>query len=127
LIRTKESEEKASGCEKSFSNLFNAYAKAFNKKYGRTGKLFEERFKRKKIDDEFYLTEIVYYIHANPQKHGLLEDFRKYKYSSFNGILSDKPTALNRKEVLDWFGGVSSYKDCHHDWYLKLKKEKIDG
>ena len=32
-----------------FSNLFNAYAKAINKAYGRTGPLFERPFKRNEL------------------------------------------------------------------------------
>lgn len=73
--------------EQGFSNLFNAYAKALNKKYNRTGKLFEERCKRKKISDDFYLIEIIYYIHLNAQKLKLISDFRNYQYSSYKSIL----------------------------------------
>lgn len=32
-----------------FSNLFNSYTKAFNKRYDRTGSLFRVRFKREEI------------------------------------------------------------------------------
>jgi len=34
-----------------FSNLFNSYAKAFNKRYGRTGSLFRVRFRREEMPD----------------------------------------------------------------------------
>ncbi|WBL22845.1 transposase [Zunongwangia sp. HRR-M8] len=34
---------------KSFSNLFNAYAKAINKAYNRNGSLFQDRFSRIQI------------------------------------------------------------------------------
>lgn len=37
-----------------FSNFFNAYAKAINKTYGRTGSLFAHRFRRIEIDSELY-------------------------------------------------------------------------
>jgi len=40
---------------KQFSNLFNAYTKAFNKRYTRTGTLFERPFKRILIENESYL------------------------------------------------------------------------
>ncbi|MES2447801.1 MAG: transposase [Bacteroidota bacterium] len=83
--------------EQAFSNLFNAYVKAFNKKYNRTGKLFEERFKRKKISDDFYLTEIIYYIHLNAQKHKLISDFRDYQYCSYKSILSLQKTRQQRE------------------------------
>jgi REP element-mobilizing transposase RayT len=53
-----------------FSHLFNAYAQAFNKSFGRTGSLFEHPFKRKLIDNEFYLKQVILYIHNNPVHHG---------------------------------------------------------
>ena len=99
--------------EQNFSNFFNAYARSFNQKYGRTGKLFQERFKRKKIEDDFYFTEIIYYIHANPQKHKLLDDFRNYDYSSYHIMLSSLETALKRDEVLEWFGGKNFFVKYH--------------
>ena len=37
-----------------FSNLFNAYSKAINKSYNRTGSLFQEHLKRNKIKDETF-------------------------------------------------------------------------
>ncbi|MEI7983139.1 MAG: hypothetical protein WCI71_15925, partial [Bacteroidota bacterium] len=56
-----------------FSNLFNAYTKAFNKKYGRTGSLFEKNFHRKHIDKQDYLKKALLYIHNNPVHHRFCE------------------------------------------------------
>ncbi len=44
----------------SFSNVFNSYAKAFNKQEERTGSLFEKHFKRIKLKDEIYLKNLNY-------------------------------------------------------------------
>ena len=49
-----------------FSNLFNAYAKAINKVYGRTGPLFERPFKRIPVTDNKYFARLLIYIHQNP-------------------------------------------------------------
>ena len=51
------------------SNLFNAYAKAFNKQQNRTGSLFEKHFKRIQIENEKYLKNIIQYIHLNSKHH----------------------------------------------------------
>jgi putative transposase len=96
-----------------FSNCFNAYAKSFNKKYNRTGKLFAERFKRKPVDSDAYFTELIYYIHANPQRHEIIDDFRNYPYSSYNEIVSTGPTNLSKNEILDWFGGKHFFEQYH--------------
>lgn len=96
-----------------FSNLFNAYAKSFNLKYGRTGKLFAENFKRKEVTDDFYLTRLIYYIHSNAQKHRFAKDFRKYPYSSYFQIVSSKETIVSSRKVLDWFGGKEMFEKYH--------------
>jgi REP element-mobilizing transposase RayT len=106
--------------EQAFANFFNAYAKAFNKSKDRTGKLFAERFKKKAVTTNNYLLELVYYIHANPQKHGFCYDFRDYIHSSYNSILSEKPTALKRNEVLNWFDGKENFIAFHEQKHLSL-------
>lgn len=105
-----------------FSNLFNAYAKAINKKHGREGSLFKERFKRQRINDEKQLINTITYIHLNPVKHNFTEDFKNYKYSSFGAIVSNKPTQLKRKEVLQLFDDKENFIVCHQFKVL----EKLD-
>jgi putative transposase len=108
---------------KSFSNFFNAYSKSINKAYNRTGSLFQERFKRKQIEDGNYFTELIFYIHGNAQHHGLSGDFRRDKHSSYLSILSDKPTLLERQKIIDWFGGKERFIN-HHSAYREVLIEK---
>ncbi len=96
-----------------FSNLFNAYAKAFNKTYHRTGTLFQRPFGRIEVTSDSYFMQLVTYIHQNPQKHGFVSDFRTWPYSSYQALLSTKPTRLQRDDVLTWFQGVDHFEDAH--------------
>ena len=96
-----------------FSNLFNAYAKAFNKAYDRTGALFQRPFGRIEVTSDAYFTYLVVYIHQNPQKHGFVDDFSDWTYSSYHAHLSDKPTRLMRDDVLDWFDGLKGFEMSH--------------
>jgi REP element-mobilizing transposase RayT len=96
-----------------FSNLFNAYAKAFNKTYHRTGTLFQRPFGRIEVTSDSYFMQLVTYIHQNPQKHGFVNDFRTWPYSSYQALLSTKPTHLQRDDVLTWFQGVDHFEDVH--------------
>jgi len=66
-----------------FSNLFNSYAQAFNKRYERHGSLFERPFKRKIINDQIYLKKVLIYIHQNPIHHGLCKHPMEYGWSSY--------------------------------------------
>lgn len=98
---------------KQFSNLFNAYSKAFNKQHYRKGSLFMRPFKRKVITDSNYLIKLIHYIHYNPTEAGLSETLEGWKYSSYQALVSNKRTAVNRKEVLELFDGVQNFKYCH--------------
>jgi len=70
-----------------FSNFFNAYAKAIHTAYGRTGSLFQHPFGRTPVLTQSYLIQLVRYIHLNPQKHGLVSDFREWPYSSYQAFV----------------------------------------
>jgi REP element-mobilizing transposase RayT len=87
---------------KQFSNLFNSYSKAFNKKYQRTGGLFERPFKRKWIKDESYMKILIYYIHHNPIHHGLVTRMEDYQWSSYNKIAMEEASGLSLGNVYDW-------------------------
>jgi len=115
----RDSREKPLGSQyvsSQFSNFFNAYAKAINKAYNRTGSLFQHPFGRVMITTDRQFWNVIAYIHQNPQKHKFMDDFRDWKYSSYGIILADKPTSLQRDTVLDWFGGKEEYLKLHSDW-----------
>lgn len=108
---------------KRLSNFFNAYAKAINKNYERTGSLFQERFKRKLVDSNAYLAVLIYYIHLNPQRHGLIADFSAYPHTSFGCMTLHNTPVLESKKVIDWFGGEEMYLRYHHrQWDLEHDK-----
>ncbi|WP_439880317.1 transposase [Pontibacter sp. MBLB2868] len=116
IIRTLENEDLLKiNLQRQFSHLFNAYTKAINKRYNRTGSLFQERFRRKEVTSEVYFTRLVYYIHFNPQHHGLIDDFSNWAYSSYHSLHSESKTLLMRENVLEWFGS--------RDWYRKFHEE----
>jgi putative transposase len=98
----------------SFSNFFNAYARAFNHAYGRTGALFQRPFKRLEITSDAHLLQLAAYIHQNPQKHGFVDDFKEWPYSPYHALRSENATFIERDEVLDWFEGRDHFLEFHH-------------
>jgi len=99
-----------------FSNFFNAYAKTINKAYGRTGSLFQHPFGRVPITTDRQFWNVIAYIHQNPQKHGFVKDFREWKYSSYEVILTEKRTPVKRTEVMKWFGTREDYLLLQNQW-----------
>jgi REP element-mobilizing transposase RayT len=117
LIRIKDVDEikteKKIQPSQSFSNLFNAYTKAFNKKYNRHGALFERPFRRKPIENENYFQNGIVYIHNNPVHHNCCENALDYPWSSYSTCLTDEPTKLKRKEVIEIFDDIQNFKYVH--------------
>jgi putative transposase len=98
---------------KQFGHLFNAYTQAINKKFNRTGGLFEKPFERKLVNSERYLKNLIFYINNNPVHHGITDHINNYNWSSYNSVLSDKPTKINRAAILELFGGKESFIEYH--------------
>ena len=90
--------------EEQFKRLFSSYSLAFNKKYSRTGSLFQKRFKRILIDSDDYLTTIIKYIHLNPVHHGFVKSPGNWPYSSYTDIPGHHDSNIDIKNVLSWFG-----------------------
>jgi putative transposase len=67
-----------------FSNLFNAYAKKVNLAFQRTGSLFQHPFRRVLIGNDNHLHTVIAYIHQNPQRHRLVDDYREWPFSSYH-------------------------------------------
>lgn len=100
LIRSKDDK----GISKFMQKLSTAYSMYFNKKYKRTGSLFEGKFKSQYINKDPYLKYIFAYIHLNPVKiiqkdwkEKGIKDFKsvsdflkKYEYSSYLDYLENK-------------------------------------
>ena len=98
-----------------FSNLFNAYTKAINKKYDRNSSLFQRAFKRKMIDSEAYLKNVILYINTNPAHHNSFLNYINYKWSSYPESISDTLTSLQRDQVIEWFSNVGNFKSAHEN------------
>jgi hypothetical protein len=103
-----------------------AYSKAINKQENRTGSLFQKAFKNKEITKAEYYSTIIAYIHFNPVKAGLCSSPENWKFSSYNTILSEKNSLINREEVLDWFNGKTGFIDFHSS-YTEFQEERANA
>ena len=100
-----------------FMRHFNiGYTGAFNRKYNRSGHLYQGRFKSFLIQKDEYLKEVSRYIHLNPVriKKYTGKDFKekssalnKFRFNSFGGYtnLRKRDEFVNYSTVLDYFGG----------------------
>ncbi len=101
--------------EKAFQQFFTSYSMAFNKMYDRAGNLFHRPFKRIEVNKESHFTQAIVYIHANPLKHKLVDDFTMYHWSSWKSVISEASTQLLRNELIEWFGNKDQLIKAHLD------------
>lgn len=62
--------------------LLLTYARRFNKRTGRAGCLFRERFERRSLDTDWQVMEAIRSVHADPQEAGV-SLIERYPWSSF--------------------------------------------
>lgn len=99
--------------------VFNSYTKAFNKRYEHSGTLFEGNFKAKLVRDDSYLLHLCRYIHANPMKHGLVDDLEDWSYSNYLewvGLRNGK--LVDRAFVVDFFPELGQYRAFVMDYLV---------
>lgn len=59
-----------------------SYASYFNKKYLKTGHVFQDRFKSETVNDDHCLQAVIRFVHKNPEKAGI-SPMDKYLWSSW--------------------------------------------
>jgi len=92
-------------------SLLTSYVGYFNKKYKRSGSLFESKYKASMIENEPYLQHITRYIHMNP-KHWLT-----YEWSSLPYYLQQAEVSWVRpKRVLSQFATPAEYLNFLEDY-----------
>jgi putative transposase len=70
--------------------LNGVYTQSFNKEHGRTGHLFQGRFKAYLIEKESYLLEVCRYIVLNPVRAGIVHNPLEWAYSSYRKTMGDR-------------------------------------
>lgn len=124
------------GLSKYMQKLATGYSMFYNKKYQRTGALFEGKFKARWVDNDQYLKYLYAYIHLNPvklidpnwRKEGIKDsaqafNFAKnYKYSSLQDYLEQalpsrpEMDILNKVTFPNYFIDNSHIKNDLFDW-----------
>jgi len=91
--------------------LFNAYVQAVNRQQGRTGTVFEGRFRHVWVDREEYLVHLCRYIHLNPVKAGLVSRPEAWPYSNYLEWIGRRAGTLKDEAFIrDRFPTPESYQ-----------------
>ena len=83
-----------------FKRIGVSYVLYFNRKYKRTGHLFQDRFRSEAIATDEYLLMSLRYIHMNPVKAGLCAKPEEYLQSSYREYLSESARRMIESEPI---------------------------
>ena len=67
-----------------FKKIGARYVYWYNRKYKRSGHLFQDRFLSEPVEDKEYFLAVLRYIHQNPVKATLASTVDGYRWSSYN-------------------------------------------
>ena len=90
--------------------LLTWYAQYFNRRHGRTGHLFENRYKSILCEEDNYLIALIRYIHLNPVRAKLvqsLEQLDRYSWSGHRSIIGKTAYPwMDTNRILSQFGSI---------------------
>jgi len=106
------------------------YAYYLNKKYNKSGYVFQGRYKSVRVINDSQLVHLTKYIHLNPIKIisikkgiDISEALREYPWSSYCDFIGlNKYPHLCKSDIINHWGGVDEYKKSINIW----GKRKID-
>lgn len=113
--------------------LSTSYSMYYNKKYKRTGSLFEGKFKSEHIDKDRYFKYLFSYVHLNPikliqkdwkeigikNKKKAIEYLNSYEYSSYLDFIGEKRIQniiLNIESFPKYFPNKKSFMKEIFEW-----------
>jgi putative transposase len=96
-----------------------SYTTYYNIKRGRSGHVFQGRFKSLVVDKDSYFLELSRYIHLNPVKAKIVEKPEQYRWSSYLGYLGRKDPVLDQDCIKQYLG-----MDKNH--YVQFVLQGID-
>ena len=99
----------ADGIPKFLHKMGTSFTNFINKKYGRSGSLFQGPYKAIHIDNNDYLLWLSGYVNGNAEIHGIT-DAESYQWSSYGNFLGVKEDELitDREIILRQFKELSS-------------------
>lgn len=120
---------------RSMKKLLTGYVVNFNLRHGRSGHLFQNRYKSIICEEDPYLLELTRYIHLNPVRAGMVGDVKElsaYRWSGHSAIMGKvRRQWQDIKTILAYFGkghkAVDKYEEYVREGVLQGRKPELVG
>ncbi|MFN5793904.1 MAG: hypothetical protein ACK455_03830 [Bacteroidota bacterium] len=98
--------------QKLFTNFLNTFvAESKNQKQLSFNKIAKQGFSKVELNSNQDIVSTITNLHLLPIKYKYGSQISDWKYSSYQAILSDKPSSINRDFVLNIFGNKEKFKE----------------
>ena len=120
---------------RAMSRVNTGHALYFNRRHGRVGHLFQNRYKAVPIEDDAQLRVVIRYVHANPLEAGIVRDLAELEAFPWTGhaLLVSARTSdlLDVHAALAAFGDSAdaaraALRDFMRDWDV-VKRDELHG
>lgn len=104
-----------------------SYTVYFNKRHGRSGHVFEQRYKAFLVDKENYLLQVSRYIHLNPVAAKMAVRPQDYRWSSYKDYVKDvRGAGLSKELILGCFSERRRARVAQYREFVEgaIKKEE---
>ncbi len=115
----------AEGLPQMMQAVGRSYVRYFNDAQGRTGTLWEGRYKSTLVQTDRYLLACMAYIDLNPVRAGMVADPRDYAWSSYGHHIGQRADKLITPHPLWWALGNTPF--AREEAYAKLVHAGISG
>ena len=86
--------------DKIMRRLGTWYVYRYNRRYERSGPLFEGRYKSEAVADDSYFLAVLRYIHRNPVKAAIAPSPAQYLFSSYASYMGEEADSLTDTQAL---------------------------
>ena len=117
--------ETSDGLPQMMQAVGRRYVRWFNDAQGRSGTLWEGRYKSTVIDTDQYLLTCMAYMDLNPVRAGLVEQAADYAWSSHGHYIGQKVDKLITPHPLVW--GLGNTPFAREAAYAELVKDGISA
>ena len=131
LIRTGET-----SLSELIKRLLTGYAVYFNRRHGRSGYLYQNRYKSILCQEERYLLSLVQYIHLNPVRAKIVKDIiglDHYKWTGHSVLMGKQQREWQEvDEILSRFGETKNKAKVEYRKYIETamnmgKQDELTG
>lgn len=123
-------------CAQLVKGVAQRYAQSRNRRFGASGKLFEQRYFSTPVRSERHLALVTAYIDLNPVRAGIVDDPAEYRWSSFHVHAGSRKAPLRELWTPStWYEALAPDTpgriDAYHEFVAECRKrdewEELQG